>query len=63
MEDYKELFEQKGKFYFRTRYNQQFRHTIRMNTENFDVDVYLNGLHTKNLHFKTLDEAYNFFRR
>lgn len=63
MEDYKELFEQKDKYYFRTRYNQDIRHTIRMNIENFEIDVYLNGLHTKKLHFKTLDEAYNFFRR
>lgn len=63
MNYYKELFEQKGKYYFRTRYNQDIRHTIRMNIENFEIDIYLNGLHTKNLHFKTLDEAYNFFRR
>jgi len=63
MKDYSELFEQKGKYYFRTRYNQNIRHTFRLNTETFDVDVYLNGLHMKNLHFTTLDEAYNFFRR
>lgn len=59
----KELFEQKGKYIIRTRYDNKFIYTFRLNTELYIVDVFINDLKTNSHKFYTLDEAYNFFRR
>lgn len=59
----KELFEQKGKYIIRTIYNNTIVYTIRLNTETYNIDYFLNGMKTDSKKFYTLDEAYNFFRR